>query len=87
MRGTKAKQLRRLTEEHTKGLPLCMFHKITTHAVKVQDGVDPLTGLTHFRTEQVVNPFRMVNDCTRRQYQLNKRFYGRMRRGQAVFHA
>ena len=68
------------------GMPGHMFHPITTHGVKVADGVDPTTGLQKFRIAQIVNPYRMVNDCTRRQYQLNKRFYSRMRRGEAVFH-
>lgn len=88
MRGKKAKQLRRLTEEHTVGMPLKESNAREVLLRYRQRGV--LKGTYIERTALLTHadhkPVRMANDCTRRQYQLNKRFYSRMRRGEAVFH-
>lgn len=86
MRGSKAKLLRRLTREHTPGLPLRQLQTVTTHPVRYVHHLDK-NGEPVYEWARVVNPIRLVNDCTRRQYQVNKQFYARMRRGeQAVFH-
>lgn len=85
MRGKKAKQLRALTREHTAGHTHRVLQPVTTHGVRFVEKLD-LAGKPVFGLAQIVNPIRMVETCTRRQYQINKAFYKRLRRGDEVIY-